>query len=137
MLAAILTVSGCEPNPADPTLGKVTSEDVHRDVEKALDTSGKSAAQTKEEFQRSLSARINELEDEIAKLREKGRDLKEESKFSWDRMVADLETKREVARVKLDEIGHSSAAAWKDIHNGAQLAWDELEKAFHEAANQF
>ncbi len=137
MLPAILTVSGCEPKVMNPTPEKVTSDDVRRDVGKAFDTAGKSANQTKEEFERSLSARINELEAEIAKLRVKGRDLKDESKSSWDRMVADLETKREVARVKLEEIGHSSDAAWKDIQKGAQSAWDELDKAFHEAANKF
>jgi len=137
ILAVVLTVIGCEPKPVDPAPGKVTSVDVRRDVGKALDTTGKSVEQTKEDFQRSLNARINELEVEIAKLREKGKELKDENKSNWDRIVADLETKREAARIKLDEIGHSSAEAWKDIQKGAQSAWDELDKAFHEAANKF
>lgn len=137
MSAAFLSFTGCEPNARDPEHGKVTSEDVPRDVGKALETTGKSAEQSKEDFQRGFSARIEELEAEIAKLREKGGDLKEESKSNWERMVADLETKREVARVKLEEISNSSVAAWKDIQKGAQSAWVELDKAFHEAANKF
>jgi len=52
-------------------------------------------------------------------------------------MVADLETKREAASVKLDEIGRSSAEAWRDIQKGAQSAWDDLDKAFQEASNKF
>ena len=137
MLSVVLIVSGCEPKRADQTPGKVTSEDVRRDVGKALDTTGKSAEQTKEDFQRSLNARLNELEAEIAKLREKGKEFKDENKSSWDRVLADLETKREAARVKLDDIGHSSAEAWRDIQKGAQAAWDDLDKAFHEASNKF
>jgi hypothetical protein len=51
--------------------------------------------------------------------------------------VAELETKREAARVKLAEIGHSSAEAWKDVQQVAQSAWDELDKAFNNAAREF
>jgi len=137
MLGLVLIVSGCEPKPADQALGRVTSQDVRSDVGKALDTTCNAAKQTKEDFQKSLNARLNELEAEIAKLREKAIDLKDENKVSWDRTLADLETKREAARVKLDEIGQSSAEAWSDIQKGAQSAWDDLDKAFHEAAGKF
>ena len=137
MVGLVFLASGCEPKPVNPTPGNVTPDDVRQDVGKALDTTAKSAEQTKGDFQRNLSARINELEAEIAKLREQGRDFKDETKSSWDRMVADLETKRDAARVKLDEIGQSSEAAWKDIQKGAQSAWDDLDKAFHEASSKF
>jgi len=52
------------------------------------------------------------LETEIAKLQEKGRDLKEDAKANWDQKMADLETKRDAARAKLAEVGQSSAEAW-------------------------
>jgi len=142
MVGLVFLASGCEPKPVNPTPGNVTPgnvtpDDVRQDIGKALDTTTKSAEQTKEDFQRNLRARINELEAEIAKLREQGRDFKDETKSSWDHMVADLETKREAARVKLDEIGRSSAEAWRDIQKGAQSAWDDLDKAFQEASNKF
>lgn len=51
--------------------------------------------------------------------------------------MADLEAKREVARAKLDEVGRSSAEAWKDVQKGAQSAWDELDKAVRDASSEF
>lgn len=136
-VAGLFLAIGCERTPTDPTPGKVTSEDVRRDAGKALETAAKYSQQTKEEFQAKLEARLKELDGEIAKLREKGRELKDEEKLNWDRRMADLETKRETARAKLVEVRHSSEEAWKDVQKGAQSAWDELDKAFQEASDEF
>ena len=51
--------------------------------------------------------------------------------------MAGLQTKQDAARVKLVEVGHSTAEAWKDIQKGAQSAWDDLDKAFREASREF
>jgi LPS O-antigen subunit length determinant protein (WzzB/FepE family) len=137
MLAGLLTASGCERKPADWTPGKVTSEHVRRETDQALNTTAEFSQQTKEEFQKNLGARLKELDAEIAKLREKGRDLKDEAKANWDQTMAELETKRDAARAKLAEVGHSSAERWKDVQKGAQSAWDELDKAFRHASLEF
>ena len=60
------------------------------------------------------------MDAEIAKLREKGHDLKDEAKANWAPKMAELETKRDAARVKLTEVGHASAEAWKDAQQGAK-----------------
>lgn len=137
VLAGLLTAIGCEQKPADRTPGKVTSEDVRRDAGKAADTAVEYSQQTKEEFQKKLDARLKELDVEIAKLREKGADLKDAAKTNWDAKMADLEVKREAARVKLAEVNQSSGEAWKDVQKGAQSAWDELDKAFRDASREF
>ena len=117
--------------------GKVTSEDVRRDAGQAVKTAVDYSQQAKEDFQKNLDARLNELDAKIVKLREKGRDLKDKAKANWDQKMAELETKREAARAKLAEVGHSSADAWKDVQKGAQSAWDELDKAFRDASQEF
>jgi TolA-binding protein len=137
MLVGLLTASGCERKPADRTPGKVTSEDVRRDAGQAAETAVEYSRQTREEFQKKLEARLNELDGEITKLREQGRDLKDQAKTDWDRKMADLATKQEAARAKLAEVRDSSAEAWKDMQKGAQSAWDELDKAFHDASRKF
>jgi TolA-binding protein len=136
-LAGLLAAVGCERKPADRAPAKVTSEDVRRDAGQAVKTAGEFSQQTKEEFQKKLDARLKELDAQIAKLREKGRDLKDKAKPDWDRKMADLEKKRDAARAKLAEVGHSSAEAWKDVQKGAQSAWDELDKAFGDASREF
>ena len=137
MFAGLLAAIGCEQKSADRTPGKVTSEDVRRDAGQAVKTAGEFSRQTKEEFQKRLDARLKELDAEIAKLRVKGRDLKDKAKPNWDQKMADLERKRDAARAKLAEVGHSSAEAWKDVQKGAQSAWDELDKAFRDASREF
>ena len=143
ILAASVVVVGCKPEPVAPapktapTPPMVTSQDVQRDVGQAVDTAAEFSQQTKEEFQNRLTARLKDLDAEIAKLREKGRELKDQAKEDWNRKMSDLETKREAARAKLAEIGESSAEAWKDVQKGAQSAWEDLDKAFREAAREF
>ena len=137
MLSGLVTTSGCGQKPAEPNPGGVTSEDVRRDAGQAVSTAAEFSQQTKDEFQKSLDARLKELDVEIAKLREKSRDLSDEAKANWDRKMSELETKRDAVRAKLAEISHSSAEAWKDVQAGAQSAWDELDKAFHDAAREF
>lgn len=137
MLAGLFAVLGCERKPADRTPGKVTSEDVRRDAGQAVNTAAEFSQQTKEEFQKKLDAQLKELDAEIAKLQEKGRDLKDKAKANWDQKMADLEKKRDAARAKLAEVGHSTAEGWEDVRKGAQSAWDELDKAFRDASREF
>lgn len=137
MSAGLLLAIGCGQKPTDRPPGKVTSEDVRRDAGKAGETAAEYSRQTKEEFQKKLDAQLKELDAEIAKLHEKGRNLKDKAKADWEQKMADLETKREAVRVKLAEVGHSTAEAWKDVQKGAQSAYDDLDKAFRDASRKF
>ena len=92
MPSVLLAASACERMPASRTSGKVTSEDVRHNAGQAVNTAAEYSAQTKEEFQKRLDARLKELDTEITKLQEKGRDLKDDAKANWDRKMADLET---------------------------------------------
>jgi len=137
LLAGFMAVMGCEQNAADPSTKKVTSEDVRRDVEQAAKTTAEYSLQVKEEFQESLEKRLKELDVEIVKLRDKGRELKDQAKTHWDKKMAKLKTKRDAASAKLGEVSQSTAEAWKDVRKGALAAWDELDKSFRDAAKEF
>ena len=115
MLAGVFAAIGCEQKSADPAPKKVTSEDVRSDAGQAAETAAEFSRQTKEEFQKKLETRLKELDGEIARLREKGRDRKDEAKVKWDRKMTELKTKWDAAHAKLVEVGHSSAEAWKDV----------------------
>ena len=137
VVLGLLLALGCERKPANQTHGKVTSEDVRRDAGQAVETAAEYSQQTKDEFQKKLDAQLTELDGQIAKLREKSADLKDEAKVNWDKTMADLETKRDAVRAKLTEVGQSSGEAWKDVQKGAQAAWDDLDKAFRDASKKF
>ncbi len=137
ILSGLLAASGCQQKSVEQTPGKVTSDDVRRDADQAIHTAAEFSRQTKEEFQKGLQARLEEFDSQIERLREKGRDLTGDAKANWDRKLAELATKREAAGAQVDEIARSSAEAWKDVQKGAQSAWDELDKTFHDVAREF
>lgn len=137
MLIGLLVALGCEQKSAERTPGKVTTEDVRRDAGQAAETATEYARQSKEEFQKKMDTQLQEMDAKIAKLREKGGDLKDQAKADWDKKMAELETKREAAHAKLAEVSQSSGEAWKDVQQGAQSAWDALDKAFRDASQEF
>jgi len=116
---------------------KVTSDDLHQDAGRAVKTAAEYSKQTQEEFQKDLEARLHELDDDIVKLREKGRNLKDDAKANWDQKMADLESKHEAASNKLAEVGFSTVEAWTDVQKGMHSAWDDLVKAFRNASQEF
>ena len=139
MLSGCVAVLGCNQKPSDSTAPnpKVTSEDVRRDVDQAAKTAGEFAQQAKEEFVQKLEAQLKALDEEVAKLREKGSELKDEAKASWDKKMAELETKREAAKAKLAEVRESSGEAWKDVQRGAEAACEDLNKSLQDAKREF
>jgi predicted ribosome quality control (RQC) complex YloA/Tae2 family protein len=136
-LAGLLVAIGCEQIRTDPASQKITSDDVRRDVGQADKTTAAFVEQTKEEYQQQLDARLKKLDAQIAALHEKGRDLKDEAKANWERKLPELQAKQDSAHAKLAEVQKSSAEAWKDMKQGAQAAWDDLNNAFRDASRQF
>jgi hypothetical protein len=135
--AVLVSCAGCAEPPVEHTVRKVTAEDVRRDTEKAADTAMKAATQAKEEFERRLTSGLADMDAKIAKLREKGLALKDEAKTRWNEKMADLKAKQEAARREVDELGKSTGEAWGRLEKGAQSAWDDLQKAFKEASEEF
>jgi len=135
--AVLVPCNGCMEAPVKHTVRKVTTEDVRRDAEKAVDTSARAAAQAKEDFEMRLKASLAEMEKEIDRLHEKGHALKDEAKARWAEKMADLEAKQQVARDKLDEVRKSTGEAWGHMEKGAQAAWDDVRKALQDAGKEF
>ena len=139
--AVLFAGSGCTKAPVEHTVRKIPSEvsteDVRRDTEKAVDTAKDAAVQAKKDFEMRLKAGLAEMEVEIAQLHEKGHALKDEAGTRWNEKMAELKAKQKVARDKLDELGTSTGEAWGHVEKGAQAAWDDVRKAFREAAKEF
>ena len=123
---ASLTASGCSQPPVEHMVDKVTAEDVRR-----------AATQVKEEFAMRLKSKLADMDTEIAKLHEKGLALKDEARTRWDATMANLKAKRDALRKQVDELGQSTGAAWERLEEGAQSAWDDLQKAYQEASKEF
>jgi regulator of replication initiation timing len=126
-----------EPQPADGTPEKVAPEDVRHDASEAVSAVSKYYRWTKKDFQKKLENQLDEMDDKLTELREKGRNLKGDAKVTWDENMAELDIKRDTARAKLNKVVHSSVEAWKDVQKGAQSAYDDLDTAFRAAWQEF
>lgn len=51
--------------------------------------------------------------------------------------MADLEAKQRTAREKFAAAATSTGEAWEQLRDGAQHAWEELEKAVRKARSEF
>jgi hypothetical protein len=136
-VVASLSLSGCSQTPVEHTVRKVIPEDVERDTAKAVDTATKAATQAKEDLEARLKSSLADMDAEITKLQEKGLALKDEAKARWNEKMADLKTKQEAARKKVEELGKSTGEAWERLEAGAQAAWVDVQKAFQEASKEF
>jgi len=135
--AVLLNGSGCAKAPVEHTARKITAEDVRREADKAVDTATAAAMQAKDDFELRFKTGLAELEVEIAKLREKGVALKDDASIRWNKKLDELKVKQKVAQEKLEEIRTSTGEAWEHMEKGAQSAWDDVRKAFQEAAEEF
>lgn len=135
--AVLVSCNGCMEAPVEHTVRKVAPEDVAGTTDKPVDSATQPAAQTKESFEVRLEAGLAEMDDEMERLREKGRALKDEAKARWNEKMAELEAKRKVAGEKLDELRKSTGEAWEHLEKGAQSALDDVRKAFQDAAAEF
>jgi chromosome segregation ATPase len=136
-VVASLSSSGCSQPPVEHTVRKVIPEDVERDTAKAVDTATMAATQAKEDLETRLKSSLADMDAEITKLQEKGIALKDEAKARWNEKMADLKAKQEAARKKVEELGRFTGEAWERLEEGAQAAWDDVQKAFQEASKEF
>jgi len=117
--------------------GTVATDDIRRDANRAVETAAEWSIQTRDSFQKGLEVRLQDIDEQMVKLRKKGADLQESAKVKWNKNMVEFEAKRDAAQAKLDEVGKSSAEAWKDIQKGAQAAWEDVDKSFRNATTEF
>lgn len=92
---------------------------------------------TKRLYQKEIEAKLDELDAKIAQLQLKAQQANADMQHQYEAQLSTLSQRREVAKHKLDELVHSSEAAWEAIKGGVEGAVDELQSAFDKAITQF
>ncbi len=137
-------IFGCEqkaskvqPSPPSVIPSKVTLDDVNRDAAASLTTTAEYSQQEKDKLVADMKAKIAVMNENIAILRLKGKDLANDTKANWDLKMATLDQKLKIANERLAEVGESTSKAWTDVQAGVNSAWEELSKALQEASSEF
>lgn len=136
-LPLILALGCSDPPPnAPPKAPPVTGEDVKRDLKQAGETTGRYLDQKQEDFRREFAERLSKLDEDIARLKQKAAQAKEETRPQWEATWRELEEKRAKAQAKLEELKKQAPDAWDEFQQGAEAAWKELQQGYNKAAKE-
>ncbi len=97
--------------------------------------------ETKDSYLEKMKAKFNDLNYkwniERNKLEVKAQNAKVEVKKKFEEQLKTLQKRREKMSQKLDQIDVASDAAWRDIKEGADNAWQSLNEAIKKARSHF
>ncbi|MCC7424193.1 MAG: hypothetical protein IT428_28330 [Planctomycetaceae bacterium] len=120
---------------------EVTARKVIDESREAFQAASEFAAQSKDEFVAEAQQRLARMDARMAeyerRLNDRSKEFSAETRETWRTRLADLKMKREEMQKKLDELRRDSGSAWKDLSAGAHRSWNEMSKAFREAAAEF
>jgi hypothetical protein len=137
MMQAEVNEGGRPPATPCDTPAEVLSRIPMTDPRSASPRNEETVQTAKQEFEKTLTEQLARLREEIHEIHTKSATLKQAAITKWSETTADLEAKQQAAREWLGEITKSTGTAWEHLRDGAQIAWNELEKAVRKARSEF
>jgi uncharacterized protein HemX len=135
-LAALVT-QGCAQKAAEEPMQHTARKVPTETLEPKAENEPGAVATAKEELERTLNQKLEQLDEEIRELQSRVANLKDKAKAEWAEKMAELDAKRKKAGEKLDEIRKSTGEAWEHLREGADTAWEELERSVKAAVKEF
>ncbi|MGB8336935.1 MAG: hypothetical protein WCE56_20750 [Desulfobacterales bacterium] len=112
-------VACSEQKEAEKHEAEVTSDDVKKEAQEAMEAASAYTQQQKEDFMRQAEAKIEEytrqMEELMAKAQSGATELKEESKAEFKQDMEELRKKKQKFAEKLYDLKSASGQAWDDI----------------------
>ncbi len=120
---------------------EASKERVQRETREAVQATVEYTKEQREKIQRDLSKQINEIGEELKKLRAdaKGRmnTVSEKARQERRESIEALEKKQKKALQQFNDLEKASGSAWSKLRRGMQKAVEELDSAFKEAKSEF
>ncbi|HET7840640.1 MAG TPA: hypothetical protein VFM21_03500 [Terriglobia bacterium] len=91
----------------------------------------------RQDYQKQIQHKLRELDREIKDLKARAPQNENQLHEQFQREMAELEQKRQVARQKLEKLSDSTQRAWRDMKPGVDAAVKDLESACQRAAEDF
>jgi hypothetical protein len=114
-----------------------SAADLVRETKEAAQAAGDFIADQIDTYRGAMTEKLDELGPRVEALNQRAVGMSAQARANWKVQVANLESRRAELALRLEEIQGSSGEAWKDIKEGLDKAWDELELAFEKAATRF
>jgi hypothetical protein len=136
MLFPLLLACGSQEEPAK---GKppVTGEQVKKQAEKALETTGAYLQQQQADYEKQIGAQLDALQQKIQELRARAEKAAPELKARLQEQIDELQKQEDAAQKKLAVLRAASGKAWEDFKAGMDQAVADLLKSYEKARAQF
>lgn len=93
--------------------------------------------ESKEAYIKRLEVQLEEWNNEMERLRINADKATTEAQAEYDKQLDELNGKQEDLRAYLAELNKANNDAWRDVKEGADNAWRELDAAFRRAVTRF
>ncbi len=94
-------------------------------------------SQSRDIFVKKMKAKLDEWNAEIDKLEAQSRQKGADVQADYQERIAELKSKRQDARQKLDKLQNAGESAWEDLKSGVELAAGALGDALKSARSRF
>ena len=92
---------------------------------------------TRHDYIEKFKTKLDEWDIEINELEAKALKAKADIKYELEDQLTSLRHKRDLARLKMNEVKEASEEAWVDIKAGADEAWGSLKEAIEKAWSHY
>jgi TolA-binding protein len=127
-------LAGCTPTQATRT---VQREENRGDGRTAVEQTTQASAAEREAYQEEMQQHLDDLNEEMARWREKLDKAAATAKEEMRVQLKNLEKQREAAAERLRELGKSSGPAWAEMNEGFRRAYEDLKSAAQKAREKF
>jgi len=103
----------------------------------AVQDAQSNGSEKKEAFYNEVRDQLQELDDRLAALKDKGEVLREKAKSELILQLEKITLQKSDLLPKLEMATRSSEAAWQDVKEGIDQAVEDLKSAVNQAASNF
>lgn len=94
-------------------------------------------SQSRNEFIEKIKSGLDDLDQRIEELKQRGDKLEGEAKKEYENRLHDLREKRRESQRKLDEVQAAGEEKWQQLKDEAEHAWKSLGNSFNYFKSHF
>jgi hypothetical protein len=123
--------------PAGASDKPVTGDTVIREAQEAATATKDYTIQQKDAFQRKVQTELNEMKVHIRHLGGQVRHASAEARANLQKVVEELEKKKDLASRKVEAIHSATASSWEQVKSKTLAAMDDLRDSLNRALSHF
>jgi len=140
-LSLILSLASCGKEQktvaASTNAPAGTVDKLREQARNAVTTTRDYLEQQKGRWQKRYADELSEADKQLADLKAKTAQAGQKARSELDKVLSQLEQKKESAAQKLEQLKNAGADKWQELRTNAEAAFADLEKSFKDTFTRF